>query len=104
MKEHISLSQWHGNCRRQARKYPYWQVSMPGPKKIPVRVLVLRFLFADQIKSPAYLFVGVSESLLKVSSDFELINVGNAFVYKRIANTQVLKQDKFNSATLKGHA
>jgi len=38
--------------------------------------------FADHILSPAYLFVGVSESLLKVSNDFDLINVGEAFVYK----------------------
>jgi chemotaxis protein methyltransferase CheR len=38
--------------------------------------------FADHIRGPAYLFVGVSESLLKVSNDFELLNVGEAFVYK----------------------
>ena len=38
--------------------------------------------FADHIQKPAYLFVGVSESLLKISNDFELLNVGEAFVYK----------------------
>jgi len=59
--------------------------------------------FADHIKCPAYLFVGVSESLLKVSSDFELINVGNAFVYKRITANEVLPQNKVNLATLKAH-
>lgn len=39
--------------------------------------------FADYTQRPAYLFVGVSESLLKISNDFELLNIGNAFVYKR---------------------
>ena len=42
--------------------------------------------FADHIKGPAYLFVGVSESLLKISNEFELITVGNAFAY-RLAST-----------------
>ncbi|HKE56225.1 MAG TPA: protein-glutamate O-methyltransferase CheR [Pyrinomonadaceae bacterium] len=39
--------------------------------------------FADYIKEPAYLFVGISESLIKVSNDFELTDVGSAFVYQR---------------------
>jgi len=42
--------------------------------------------FADYIRTPAYLFVGVSESLLKVSNDFDLISVGEAFVYKLTAD------------------
>ena len=42
--------------------------------------------FAERIQPPAYLFVGVSESLLKASNDFELISVGNAFVYKSTAS------------------
>jgi len=39
--------------------------------------------FADYIIDPAYLFVGISESLMKVSNDFELTDVGRAFVYQR---------------------
>jgi len=39
--------------------------------------------FAEYILDPAYLFVGISESLMKVSNDFELIDVGSAFVYRR---------------------
>ena len=39
--------------------------------------------FADYILDPAYLFVGISESLMKVSNDFELTDVGSAFVYRR---------------------
>ncbi|HJX90546.1 MAG TPA: protein-glutamate O-methyltransferase CheR [Pyrinomonadaceae bacterium] len=46
--------------------------------------------FADYIQSPAYLFVGVSESLLKISNDFELLNIGEAFVYQRSANRESL--------------
>jgi chemotaxis protein methyltransferase CheR len=42
--------------------------------------------FADHIRGPAYLFVGVSESLLKVSNDFDLLNIGEAFVYKLITD------------------
>jgi chemotaxis protein methyltransferase CheR len=50
-------------------------------------------LIAEFIKPPGYLFTGVSESLLKISNDFELTDIGNAFVYRRsktqdqIANT-----------------
>jgi|SRR5215472_14711354 len=39
--------------------------------------------FADHIQSPGYLFVGVAESLLKVSNEFELTDIGKAFVYQR---------------------
>ncbi len=46
--------------------------------------------FADYIQRPAYLFVGVSESLLKITNDFELLNVGDAFVYKRSATRESL--------------
>ncbi len=38
--------------------------------------------FADYSTKPTYLFVGISESLLKVTNDFELIDVGKAFVYE----------------------
>jgi chemotaxis protein methyltransferase CheR len=38
--------------------------------------------FADYGSKPTYLFVGISESLLKVTNDFELIDVGKAFVYQ----------------------
>ena len=40
-------------------------------------------LMAESIQPPGYLLVGVSESLLKISSDFELTYVGNAFAYRR---------------------
>lgn len=35
----------------------------------------------DHMSSPGYLFVGTSESLLKVTNDFELEEIGGAFVY-----------------------
>ena len=44
--------------------------------------------FADYMEWPAYLFVGVSESLLKITNDFELLNIGNAFVYKLSATRE----------------
>lgn len=37
--------------------------------------------FAANIRPPGYLFVGASESLLRLSADFELQELGNAFVY-----------------------
>jgi len=37
--------------------------------------------FAKRMIVPAYLFVGAAESLLKVTDDFELEEIGNAFVY-----------------------
>jgi chemotaxis protein methyltransferase CheR len=39
--------------------------------------------FAGYIRPPGYLFVAAAESLLKLSSDFELQEVGKAFVYVR---------------------
>ncbi|HVJ82092.1 MAG TPA: protein-glutamate O-methyltransferase CheR [Planctomycetia bacterium] len=39
--------------------------------------------FAERMPSPGYLFVGVSESLLRSNKDFELQQVGPAFVYAR---------------------
>jgi chemotaxis protein methyltransferase CheR len=39
--------------------------------------------FAQKMQRPAYLFVGVSESLLRLSTAFELEQVGAAFVYTR---------------------
>lgn len=38
-------------------------------------------MFAARMPRPAYLFVGVSESLLRLSNEFELEQVGGAFVY-----------------------
>jgi chemotaxis protein methyltransferase CheR len=38
-------------------------------------------LFAEKMVVPAFLFVGAAESLLKVTDDFELEEIGNAFVY-----------------------
>jgi chemotaxis protein methyltransferase CheR len=37
--------------------------------------------FAAHMKPPGYLFVAASESLLRLSTDFELREIGNAFVY-----------------------
>ena len=39
--------------------------------------------FAAHIRPPGYLFVAASESLLRVSEEFELQEIGNAFVYVR---------------------
>ena len=38
-------------------------------------------IFARRMTTPAFLFVGAAESLLKVTDDFELEEIGNAFVY-----------------------
>jgi chemotaxis protein methyltransferase CheR len=38
-------------------------------------------LLADAMPSPGYLFVGASESLLRVTRRFELEEIGGAFVY-----------------------
>ncbi|HEX8369593.1 MAG TPA: protein-glutamate O-methyltransferase CheR [Pyrinomonadaceae bacterium] len=37
--------------------------------------------FAEKMSVPAFLFVGAAESLLKVTDDFELEEIGRAFVY-----------------------
>lgn len=37
--------------------------------------------FSDRMPSPGYLFVGAAESLLKMTNDFRLENMGGAFVY-----------------------
>ena len=39
--------------------------------------------FAAHVRPPGYLFVAASESLLRLSEDFELQEIGNAFVYVR---------------------
>lgn len=39
--------------------------------------------FARQAAPGSHLFVGASESLLKLSYDYELTEIGNAFVYRR---------------------
>ncbi len=38
-------------------------------------------LFAEHMSSPGYLCVGASESLLRIPSDFELEEIGGAFIY-----------------------
>jgi chemotaxis protein methyltransferase CheR len=43
--------------------------------------------FAAHIRPPGYLFVAASESLLRLSEDFELQEIGNAFVYVRRPHT-----------------
>jgi chemotaxis protein methyltransferase CheR len=37
--------------------------------------------FAKFIKPPGYLFVGAAESLIRVTTDFDLTEIGDAFVY-----------------------
>lgn len=39
--------------------------------------------FYDQLNSPGYLFLGVTESLFRLTSRFELTEKGKAFVYKK---------------------
>ncbi len=38
-------------------------------------------MFSEGLRGPGHLFVGVSESLLKFTTDFELQEIGGAFVY-----------------------
>jgi chemotaxis protein methyltransferase CheR len=38
--------------------------------------------FAENMERPGYLFVGASESLLRLTTDFELQAVGDAFAYQ----------------------
>ncbi len=40
-------------------------------------------IFAERMTGPGHLFVGSSESLLKLTTDFELEQLGDAFVYMR---------------------
>lgn len=40
-------------------------------------------LFAQGMPKNGYLFVGVAESLLNLTTDFQLAEIGNSFVYKR---------------------
>jgi chemotaxis protein methyltransferase CheR len=40
-------------------------------------------VFAERMPSGGHLFVGASESLLKLTSDFELQEIDHAFVYLR---------------------
>jgi chemotaxis protein methyltransferase CheR len=39
--------------------------------------------FASRVPVDGHLFIGSSESLLKITEDFELQELGNAFVYRR---------------------
>jgi chemotaxis protein methyltransferase CheR len=38
-------------------------------------------VFAEKMTTPAYLFAGAAESLLKLTDDFELEEIGSCFVY-----------------------
>jgi chemotaxis protein methyltransferase CheR len=40
-------------------------------------------VFADRMSDGGHLFVGASESLLKLTNDFDLQEIGDAFVYVR---------------------
>ena len=40
--------------------------------------------FYTLLPSPGYLFVGVSESLFKLPTKFELTEIGKTFIYKKI--------------------
>jgi chemotaxis protein methyltransferase CheR len=42
-------------------------------------------IFAERMPAGGHLFVGASESLLKLTTDFELNEIENAFVYRRSA-------------------
>ena len=42
--------------------------------------------FARHMRPPGYLFVGTSESLLRLTTDFNLEEINNAFVYVRQSN------------------
>jgi chemotaxis protein methyltransferase CheR len=42
--------------------------------------------FAAHIRAPGYLFVAASESLLRLTADFELQEMGNAFIYVKRPN------------------
>ena len=60
--------------------------------------------FAEHMQQPAYLFVGVSESLLKTSNDFDLTNVGNSFVYQLSTSRMIpLTLNTTNSPKVKGY-
>ncbi|HBB33629.1 MAG TPA: chemotaxis protein CheR, partial [Cyanobacteria bacterium UBA9273] len=41
-------------------------------------------LFFDAMPTPGYLFIAAAESLLKLTTDFELQEIGGAFVYVKI--------------------
>ena len=49
----------------------------------PVSVRRVVDSFAENMAVPAFLFVGAAESLLKITDDFELDEIGNAFVYTK---------------------
>jgi chemotaxis protein methyltransferase CheR len=40
-------------------------------------------VLAERMPSPGYLFVSVSESLLRVTNEFSLEEIGGAFVYMK---------------------
>lgn len=44
--------------------------------------------FAQHLREPGYLFIGASESLTRLSTDFELAEIAGAFVYTRRAQAR----------------
>lgn len=46
--------------------------------------------FAKYIRPPGYLFVGAAESLLRLTTDFNLTEVNDAFVYVKIERERVI--------------
>ena len=46
--------------------------------------------FAKYLRPPGYLFVGAAESLLRVTTDFDLTEIDNAFVYQRRERERVI--------------
>src|SRR5262249_17557092 len=49
----------------------------------PANVKKVIQTFAGQMIAPAWLFVGAPESLVRMTSQFELREIGNAFAYHR---------------------
>jgi chemotaxis protein methyltransferase CheR len=49
----------------------------------PATVAQIVARFAERMQRPGYLFIGVSESLLRMSTAFQLEQVGGVFVYMR---------------------
>jgi len=50
----------------------------------PVTVRKVVDAFHDALVPGGYLFVGVSESLMRLTTRFELVEVGGAFAYRRL--------------------
>jgi chemotaxis protein methyltransferase CheR len=81
---------WHkANLVNKAEIVPYGRVPFIFCRNVFIyfsRDMIRRVVqtFADMAEAGAHLFVGVSESLLQVTTDFELTDIGDAFVYKLV--------------------